>query len=452
MNTIKSAKTLVIFLLANIISVSLAQNSLDTAKLDSLLTYFSANNKMMGDIAIARSGKNLFVKAYGFSYINNDKKIPAEPNSRYRIGSISKMFTAVMIFQLIEEKKLGLDVPLSDFFPQLPNAKKITIQDLLSHRSGLHNFTSDSSYMDWYTRPKTENEMIHLFENQKPDFEPGAKAEYSNTNYVLLGYIIEKITKDSYANELKKRITDKIGLKNTYYGHKINTNDGEAFSYSFENGKWKQQPETDMSIPGGAGAVVSTPEDLNKFIQAIFRNKLTSGSSLKEMTTIKDNYGLGIFRFPFYDLIAYGHTGGIDGFTSMLAYFPHDSSSFALCFNGMNYKMNDILIGVLSVYYNKPYTFPSFKTFNIPESELVKYVGYYSSPALPLKIVIKSENGSLTAQATGQSAFPLTPVSETEFTFDPAGITIVFKKTQSGKYDEFTLKQGGGSFLYTREK
>jgi len=429
-----------------------AQSEIDFARIDSVLKYFYTSNKMMGSAAIARNNKILFSRAYGYAEINDNNKLPADINTKYRIGSITKMFTAVMIFQLIEEKKLSLNTPLSNFFPNIPNAGKITIADLLDHHSGLHNFTNDPDYLTWYTKPKTKKEILNIFEHDKPDFQPAEKGEYSNTNYVLLGYIIEKITHDSYSNELRNRILNKINLKNTYYGYKIDTNNNETYSYTWKDSSWKQEPETDMSIPGGAGSIVSDPEDLIQFIDALFHGKLIDKEYLKEMTTLKDNFGMGIFNFPFYGRYSFGHTGGIDGFESFISYFPDDRLAFAFCSNGMNYTMNDILIGVLSIYYNKPYNFPDFKTINLSKDELSRFEGIYSSAALPLLITIKLNGTTLTAQATNQSAFPLSAVNGTEFKFDAAGIVITFTKVKNGQFKEFTLKQGGRAYVYTRQK
>ena len=172
-------------------------------------------------------------------------------------------------------------------------------------------------------------------------------------------------------------------------------------------------------------------------------------SSLKSMTTIKDGYGLGIFKIPFHERYAFGHNGGIDGFSSSLAYFPEDKVAIAFCSNGMNYPMNDILIGLLSCYFDKPYKIPDFKTVALAADKLSAYEGEYTSEQLPLVITVKQDNGKLTAQATGQPSFPLDAVSETEFRFDQAGIVMIFNLQANGNVDGFTLKQGR-DFVYTK--
>ncbi len=226
--------------------------NLNTSKLDSLFNVLAEKSKAIGSLAISNNGKILYRKTIGYSFISDKEKTPATTNTKYRIGSISKMFTATMIFQLIQEGKIKLTTTLETFFPNLPNAKKITISNLLNHRSGLHNFTQDTGYNTWMIQPKSHDEMLAAISKHKVDFEPNEKFSYSNSNYVVLGYIIEKISKLSYAKNLAQRITSKIGLSNTFVGSKTNIKNNESLSYLFIN-NWKQEPETDMSIPGGAG-------------------------------------------------------------------------------------------------------------------------------------------------------------------------------------------------------
>ncbi len=419
------------------------------ARIDSLLTALESNNKAMVSLTITNNGQVVYSRATGFIDNSGTNPVMATPETRYRIGSISKMFTSVMILQLIEEKKLKPDTPLSDFFGNLPNAKSITIENLLNHHSGLFNFTNSPEYLAWMTENKTPEQLLAVFESQDPVFNPGEKGEYSNTNYVLLGYIIEKISGKSLPQNLAERITSRIGLKNTLYGVSINHPANEASSFEYTDNKWVMQPETDMSIPGGAGAVISTSADLTLFISALFDGKLISESSLKTMTTLKDGFGLGIFKIPFYERAAFGHNGGIDGFSSSLAYFPDDNVAVAFCSNGLNYSMNDALIGLLSCYFDKPYKIPDFKTVNLPNEKLSAYEGEYTSEQLPLKITVKLADDKLTAQASGQAAFPLDAISATEFRFDQAGIVMLFNISAAGSVDGFTLKQGK-DYIYTR--
>jgi D-alanyl-D-alanine carboxypeptidase len=423
---------------------TVSSQSFNKSKLDSLMDILAEKNNAMGSLTISRNGVVFYSKSIGYSHVGSNKKIPATRQTKYRIGSISKMFTATMIFQLIEDGKLSLTTTIDKYFPQLPNANKITISNLLNHRSGLHNFTDDPEYLTWMTQPKTRDEMLAIISKGGVDFQPNEKFSYSNSGYVILGYIIEKVSKQSYSEYLRNRITSKIGLSNTYVGTKADAKKSESFSYRFAN-NWEQVPETDMSIPAGAGAIVSTSVDLTKFIESLFSLKLVSDSSLEQMKTMTDRCGMGMFPFPFDAKIAYGHNGGIDGFASTLEYFPDDSLALAYCTNGQVYPMNSILIGVLRIYFNKPYSIP---TFSLKTEDLDKYLGVYSTTQIPVKVKITKTGALLFAQVADQPSFPLDHTEKDKFKFDPFGIIMEFNPDKN----ELTIKEGEKIFLFAKEK
>ena len=164
------------------------------------------------------------------------------------------------------------------------------------------------------------------------------------------------------------------------------------------------------------------------------------------MKTIKDNYGMGMFSVPFYDKKGFGHSGAIDGFTSVLYYFPSDKLSIAIISNGQLYDNNNIAIAALSSFYNKPFDIPTFTNIIIKSEELDQYTGIYSSPDFPLKISITKDNLILFAQATGQSAFPLDAVAKNIFEFKPAGIKLTFMPESK----QMNLKQGKGNYTLNK--
>ena len=424
---------------------TLTAQKFDVQKMDSLFAAVEASNKGMGSLSVFENGEEVYQKAIGFADIQ--KNIKADADTKYRIGSISKTFTASMIMQLVEEGKLQLDAKLSEFYPALPNAEKISIEDMLRHQSGLYNFTNAEDYKSYMEQPKTKQELLEIFHAQEPAFEPGAKNDYSNTNYVLLSFIAEDITGKDYAQLLEERIIKPLGLENTYYGRKINTANHEAQSYKKEK-DWVVSTETDMSIPKGAGAVVSTPTDLNKFFTALFNGKVVKSESLEKMKTMKNGYGIGLFSYPFFEKKFYGHTGGIDGFNSMAAYNPEDGMAITYISNGTDLPTNDILIGALSIFYGRDYAIPSFeKALDIPAEELEKFTGTYGSETFPLKVEVFVENGVLKGQATGQQAFPLEAYEPNKFQFTRAGLKLEFTPEE----DKMMLLQNGGSYELHRE-
>ncbi|MRM82666.1 serine hydrolase [Riemerella anatipestifer] len=438
----KSILTGVLFLVFS--QIGLAQTDFDKTKLDNYFNALEQNNKFMGSVAVSKNGEIIYTKSIGFADIEN--KVKANENSKYRIGSISKSFTAVLILKAVEQKKLNLNQTIDKWFPTIKNAKKITIKHLLSHRSGIHNFTDNKDYLTWNTQPKTEKEMVEIITKSGSDFTPDSKAEYSNSNYVLLTYILEKTFKKSYADLLQEYIVKPIGLTNTYVFGKINPNNNECKSYSYE-GTWKVEPETDFTVPLGAGAIISTPTDLTKFADALFGGKLLTSKNLETMKTIQDGYGLGLFQYPFYKKVSYGHTGGIDGFSSAYSHFPEDNISYALTSNGTNMNNNNVSIAVLSAVYGKPYEIPVFTTYNVNSEDLDKYLGVYASQEIPLKITITKEGNTLFAQGTGQPAFPLEATEKDKFKFDQAGAKFEFNPTEK----KMILFQSGGRIEFTKE-
>jgi CubicO group peptidase (beta-lactamase class C family) len=424
--------------------LGLVAQDIDKAKLTAYLDSLAKHDKFMGSVAIAKEGKLVYAYASGFADVEAGQKATA--NTRYRIGSISKTFTAALVFKAIEAKKLALSTTLDAFYPSIENANKITIGNLLNHRSGIHNFTNDSAYLEYYTRSVSEKELVTIIQKGGSDFAPNSEADYSNSNYVLLSLILQKVYAKPYAALLKEQLIDPLKLSRTTFGAPINPKNDEAFSYSYMDG-WEQEAQTDMSVPLGAGSVVSTPTDLCTFAQALFTGKVVSQESLKQMMSLQDDYGMGLFVTPFGGRTSYGHTGAIDGFSSALGYFPEEKVAFAVISNGNNYNQNNVNIAVLSTAFNVPYEIPSFKQLTLSAEELAQYTGVYSSPQLPIKVTVMQDGEGLQAQATGQSSFPLEASGAHVFRFDAAGIVLEFDPPAN----TMTLKQGGGVFVMTRE-
>lgn len=438
-------KTVFLTALVSLLGIltSTAQN-FDKAKLDRYFDTLEKNDKFMGSVAVAQNGNIIYTKAIG--YADTESKSKPDAATRYRIGSISKTFTTVLILKAVEENRLKLDQTLNTFYPDIKNAGQITISDMLYHRSGIHSFTDDADYLSWNTQPKTEKEMVDRIAKGDSDFAPGSKTEYSNSNFVLLTYIAEKSFHKPFGELLTEYITKPLGLKNTSLGTKINPAANECNSYRFE-GKWVKEPETDISIPLGAGGIVSTPSDLVQFIYALFDGKLLKKESLDQMTAINGKYGMGIFKIPFNDKTGYGHTGGIDGFSSVVTWFADGGISYAYISNGSNYNNNNISIAVLSAVFGRPYEIPEFAQVKLSAGEMAKYTGVYASTQIPLKITISVKENTLMAQATGQAAFPLEPAGTDQFKFEQAGVEIQFTPAEN----KMVLKQRGAEFNYTKE-
>jgi D-alanyl-D-alanine carboxypeptidase len=429
--------------------------TLDKAKLDQFFDRLAEKNKAMGSLTIARDGKVLYTRAIGYSQINGTEKKPLTAANRFRIGSITKMFTAAMILQLVEEGKLKLTDTLDKFLPQVPNAKKITIVQILSHRSGIPNVRREQNAQgNVNTTPMTKDEHLALIVKATPDFEPDTKPLYSNSGYFLLGLIIEKLTGKSYEAALQEKIATKIGLKDTYTATgNIDMNKNESLTYfMIPGGDWKQVPETHPSILFSAGAIVSTPNDLAKFIQALFNGKIVSKESLDQMKTMRDGEGLGMVTFAFAGKTFYGHTGGADNYGAWLAYEPDEKIAVAYTTNAKVYPVKDIVSGVIDIYYNRPFQIPALESIAVSPEILDKYVGVYSNSEAPVKFTVTRDGTTLFFQPPGQgSAVPLEATAEDKFKIDngtAAGIVIEFDAAKN----QMTIKRNGGERVLTKEK
>ncbi|MCU4156737.1 beta-lactamase family protein [Carboxylicivirga sp. A043] len=430
-------------------------SSQDSPKWERLNSYFKLledNNKFMGGIAIYKGENRLYEYYTGLSSVKEEKH--ANYQTRYRIGSVTKMFTATMIFQLIEEGRLTLDTKLSEFYPQITNSRKITISDLLNHRSGLHEYTSGEHFVDVKGKSWHKGELMSVIVNFPIDFEPGEKAKYSNTNYLLLGFIIERLTNESYSIQLNNSISKPYILTATQYGGTINTTMHEAQSYVYRNRQWEQIPQTDMSLARGAGAIIANARDLNVFAQLLFQQRIINEVSLDSLVAMNDGVGRGVFKYPYRNKYSLGHNGNVDGFQSHLSYFPDDSVSISVLGNGMNYPLNAILTTALDAYYEYDYELPEFsnRQVDMPIEILERIEGNYLSDEYPEVISLVLKEGQLYAQTAGHTAYPLTTFENGSFRFEPVGIELKFEGDKhSIVMGAFVLYQRGAAFNFVKQ-
>lgn len=423
----------------------LIYNEAKAERIEGILDHINERNKSMGCLAIGRGEMILFQHALGYRLYQSERTIPADAATRYRIGSISKIFTSVMIYKLIEEHKLSLNTKLSTFFPAIPNAEDITIQMMLTHQSGIFSFTEMPGYLKWSTQKRSQAEILERILECKPAFKPGEKYTYSNSNYLLLGFIIEMLDNCNYSVALQNRICERIGLKNTYYGGKIDPASNEAMSYIYM-GYWEQGLETDMSVPGGAGAIVSTASDLVMFMGALFEGKLISKKSLKQMLKVKDGVGSGIFEMAIGNHTYYAHTGSIDSFRSMLLYSRKDKHAIAYLSNGEADAKLSVIALVSGILSDQPIQIPVYpKASQI--TDIDKFAGTYSNHDSHMRISVLSIAGDLYAQADEQPKIRL-DIKDSQ-RFECSNIDLLIEFEPEG--NSFILKQGEESLIFLRE-
>lgn len=407
-------KIICFVLILNSICFTSCSQPIDKQKLDSFFKELSDQDMALGSIAISKNGIVEYQKTIGYAQINKNKKTSATIDTKYRIGSVSKMFTTVLIFQLIEEGQLELDHYLSKYFPHIPNANSITIKNLLNHSSGLSNYADEQGFQVSKYEAISKDVLHEIIKKSSSNFNPGKKHEYSNTNFLLLSFLIEKLSGKSYEKVLTDRIISNLGLKNTYYETAPDTIRKGSKSYKYFDGKWVQQREVVAENHIGAGAIVSTPSDLVKFIDALFSFKLISKQNVNKMTDLNDEYGLGIFSFQFKSNTAYGHEGRINEYYTSLLHFSDDNLSIAYCTNGILYPRDDIINAVSQICSGEEYSIPHFNGKKINSEVLKVLIGKYASDNIPIKVECKLVDGKLTVETQGK-IFETKNISENYF-------------------------------------
>jgi D-alanyl-D-alanine carboxypeptidase len=443
-------KSLLQILLTLALFTTAHAQTLDKAKLDQFFDRLAEKNKAMGSLTIAKDGNVIYSRAIGYSQINGTEKKPLSAASRFRLASITKMFTATMTLQLVEEGKLKLTDTLDKFFPQVPNAGKITVAQILGHRSGIPDVRRERHGQTRVnTIPMAKDEMLALIVKATPAFEPDTKQSYSNAGYYLLGLIIEKITGKSYPEALEGKIASKIGLKDTYLATgNIDANKNEALTYSRIGGDWKPVTETHPTLLFSAGAIVSTPGDMAKFIHALFEGKLVSRETLDQMKTMRDGAGFGMITFKLAGKTFYGHGGAADNYGAWLAYEPEEKLAVAYTTNAKVYPVDKIVSGVVDIYYHKPFQIPALESIAVNPDVLDRYVGVYSVPGAPAKARVTRDGSTLFFQPPGESsAVPLEATAEDTFQIEGAAVF-----TFDAAKNQMTVKRRGAERVFTKEK
>jgi CubicO group peptidase (beta-lactamase class C family) len=412
-------------------------------KIDELLTAYATQNKLNGVVLVGEKGKIIYQK--GFGYRNAEEKIPNDVNSIFQIGSITKQITSAVIMQLQQEGKLSVQDKLSKYFSGFANGDKITIENLLTHTSGIHNYTEDTTILkNDVTRHYTQDQMLKLFASYAPDFEPGAKWHYSNSAYSILGYIIEKIEKKPYEKVVRERIFQPLGMSNSGFDFTHLSSSNKTKGYFSLNPIPMPAPIVDSTIAFSAGSVYTTVGDLYKWERAINTDKILKSESWKMIfTPYKNNYGYGWGIDTMYGRKFTAHSGGIHGYSSHIIRFPQDEVVVIAFDNSSSNALAPISKKVAAILFNQPYEIPAAKTeIGVDTAILKKYVGEYEL-APGFIITISLQGNGLKAQATGQQPADLYAEKENVFFLKVVDAKIEFVKDANGAVSEMILYQNG---------
>lgn len=415
-------------------------------KLDAYFNHLAANNKMMGSVAISLNDSIIYKKAIG--YANADAKTSNTTETKFRVGSITKTYTAVLILKAVEEHRITPDTKLSKYYPEVKNAEKITIEQLLKQRTGIYNFTEIANEIEWEQQFHTQQEFINYFISQKSNFEPGTDYEYSNTNYALLGFILEKIYGKTYAEILDEKIVKPLYLRNTYYSFETDVAKNEALSYNIQD-KYVQNGKTNFSNHPASGGIVSNPTELNKFLFALFNGKLITPESLKIMLPDeKGTYGMGIIKLSFKNPEGYTHSGRIENYISDYYYFPEENIGIVSLTNAVNINTDEVMNSMLLFLYKQAPELANFNaTAEVSEKDFMAIKGTYKLKGSNETVTISSdgENAIFQDSRAGQMYVPLKYKRKNAFEYEDIQLLFVPKKK------EMIFEQGKVKVVYKKK-
>lgn len=330
-------------------------------QIDALLRAYNEKKQFNGSALVAENGNVILKKGYGFA--NMEWQVPNTPDTKFRLGSITKEFTSMVIMQLVNEGKIALDERITTYLPDYrkDTGSKVTVRNLLTHTSGIPSYTSLPGFFQNQSRdPYKADDFVKKFTSGDLEFTPGSKFSYDNSGYFLLGAIIEHVTGKTYEQALRERIFDPLGMTDSGYDHSDRILPKRAAGYAFTPDGYQNAPYLDMTIPFAAGALYSTVEDLFKWDRALYTDKLLPADLKTVMfTPFLNNYafGWGIGKMKLDDkkteVATISHNGGINGFATVLVRMPDKQDFVALLDNTMRGdKLDEIKVGIVDVLHD----------------------------------------------------------------------------------------------------
>lgn len=430
------------------------------AEIEAYLDAYNQVHRFSGNVIISYGEEPAVIRSYGMA--NRTHAIANAPHTKFRIGSITKQFTAAAILQLQDQGHLDVHAPIATYLSDYPNGETITVHHLLTHTAGIPEYLDPKLFPDlaeWMRLPATVEQVVSRFKDLPLEFEPGEKFKYSNSGYILLTQIIEIVSQQTYTDYMQTHFFAPLGMENTGYEVPQAVIPHLAQGYLFVgDDTYMQSAPMDMSLPQGAGGLYSTVADLALWQQSILGNnpeqQVLSDSSVTLLSTsvvkmdgpgdaLDAFYGYGLVHDSHLGRQRICHDGGIPGFRSMLAYYPGNSLTISLLTNLDNTPPNKAAADLAAIILGEPYELPvELEVVEIDPARYEKYVGTYQLlPELCLEIRIEGEQ--LMGQATGQGAFALYPSSETDFFAKIVDLTLTFAVTDEANISGLTLRQLG---------
>ncbi len=453
MNSIKQTLFLYFLLFINHAFAQQQDDRQLTSYFDTILSEQFKTNETGAAALVARNGRIIYKKAFGMADL--ELNVPMQADHVFRIGSITKQFTAVAILQLMEQGKLNLEDEITRFIPDYPvQGNKITIEHLLTHTSGIANYSGMTDTSKAESKDVTPVEMIDFFKNLPMRFAPGTKWEYSNSNYFLLGYIIERVTGKSYAEYLEENFFKPLDMNHSLYADDTRIITNRAGAYTMGNNGYENSQPLNITHVFSAGAIQSTVEDLFKWHQAVHSCKLVKKETLAKAVTkykLKDGkeaaYGYG-WRLGFvYDSPSIWHGGQINGFKTMELYLPREDV-FAVVFSNCDCNSPvEITSRLAALTAGKPY---EYKEIPVEDEILQGYIGVYENQKGLQRIITVSENKLFSQPGRGPKSNLKAYQRDKFFLAADAMQTIEFSKNAAGKIEKFTARKLTGNEIWSK--
>lgn len=437
------------FPVAHAAAATAAADTTLAARIDATISGYYKADEPGATVIVTRGGATVFRKAYGMADTANQQALDAAMT--LRLGSITKQFTAVAILMLAEEGKLALTDEITRFLPDYPiQGKKITVEHLLTHTSGIQSYTGKPAYAETMDKDFTVNQMIDSFKSDPMLFAPGERFAYNNSGYFLLGAIIEKVSGQSYARFLEQRIFLPLGMTHTAYEGSERTKGPRAAGHSKGDAGFGPARPLSMTQPYAAGSLASSVDDLARWEAAIAGGKLLKAASWKnaftpyKLTNGKSTgygYGWEIGKLNGAEKIAHG--GGINGFSTYALRVPEKKVFVAVLSNTESGRTHPEMVAtkVAALAIGKP--FPDFKAITVAPEVLETYVGVYTIDKENSR-TIRLEDGKLSMQRTGRERFPLMAYKENGFFFADSLATLEFVRNAKGEVTSLQMTIDGG--------
>lgn len=411
-------------------------------RLEQQVKAYAGEGRFSGTVAVARDGRVVYAGAFGKA--DEEWGIPNTPDTKFKIGSITKQFTGMAILLLEQQGKLKVSDSVCQYLESCPERwKSITLHHLLTHTSGIVNFTALPDYSELKKKRLKPEDVAKITRDKPLDFDPGTKMQYSNTGYILLGAVIEKASGMSYAEFMRKSIFGPLEMTNTGVDDQSLVLEKRARGYTCAP-KCVNADFIDMSVPHAAGAIYSTVLDLVKWDEAIRAGRILTPENHKRwMTPGMNNYAYGWTVRGHEGLTEVSHGGGIDGFATMIIRYPEKGVVAVAFTNHVPGDAGKVASDLARLEAGLEVKVPEFpKAISVSGDVLKQYVGVYEfSPAFAITVTL--EEGGLVTQATNQQKLPVYARSETEFFPKVIDAVLRFEKDGEGRVTGLVLMQGG---------